>query len=199
MWVVITIASITGLIILFMLLFSVPLDMTFYAEKYDKVQFKVKALWLFGIVQKELKKKKKQVGEKDANKPNRRNRRPGIRTVIEILKTRGLLRRVAIFLKELLKCLRMKELAGYFRIGLDDAADTGFLFAIIGPAISFLNYPCSIKVEPAFADAVFEGHLKGTVRIRPIKLIPPLLRFFFSRPAFKVFKVLFLARWRKQK
>ena len=202
MWVIATLASLAVLIIL---VFCVPLDMTFHIEAYGKPNFRVKLSWLFGLVSKELRKGKKEPEEKRKvvkGKPKRRKRGIRARTVLRILRTKGLLRRLGRLLRDIVSRLTIRQFRIDFRIGLDDPADTGLLFAIIGPATFFLG--CSwrhqINVEPSFEDeAVFEGYLYGTVRLRPIQLVPPCMRFVFSLSTIRVLKVLVLAKWKRRK
>ena len=87
-------------------------------------------------------------------------------------------------------------------MGLDNPADTGLLFALIGPAIFFLSrsVPCQIRVQPSFeGEAAFQGYLHGAVRLRPIRLVTPIVRFAFSLAAIRVVKILVLARWKRKK
>lgn len=89
-----------------------------------------------------------------------------------------------------------------FRAGLGNPADTGLLFALIGPAASRLSssFPRQIRVEPSFEDeTAFEGHLSGTVRLQPIQLVPPLMKFAFSSATIRTVKKLVLTRWKRKK
>ncbi|MFQ5787179.1 MAG: hypothetical protein ACE5H1_04290, partial [Thermodesulfobacteriota bacterium] len=53
-----------------------------------------------------------------------------------------------------------------------------------------------IKVMPSFEDeTVIKGYFHGTLRLRPIQLIPPFARFVFSLPTIKALKVLALTKW----
>ena len=202
MWVVVVLASLAVLIIL---VFCVPLDMTFHMEAYGRPKFRMRLLWLFGLVSKELGKGKRKPEEKKRvaeGKPKHRKRRIRARTLIKILRTKGLLRRLGGLLRDTISRLSIKEFKANFRVGLDDPADTGLLFAIIGPAIFFLSssWHNQIRVEPSFEDeAIFEGYLYGTVRLRPIQLVPPFIRFIFSLSTIRVLKVLVLTKWKRKK
>ena len=196
MWPLVVIAVLAGLIALAVVVFCIPVDMTIKLERYGNLQTRVKLLWLFGLVHKDLRRGKK------VSEEQKRRQQPSIAVMIEILKTRGFVRRVTRFMKEAFKSLRIKDLTAYFRIGLDDAADTGILFSIFSPAFSVCDFLRSypVRLEPSFADeAVFEGYLNGTVRIWPIQLVPPMTRFVFSAPTMKAVKVFFAHRRRKRK
>jgi hypothetical protein len=174
-------------------------------EAYRRQKFSMRLLWLFGLVSKELRREKREPEEKERvaeGKPKRRKRRIRTRTILQIIKTKGLLRRLGGLLRDTTSCLSIKEFRANFRVGLDDPADTGLLFAVIGPAIFFLSssWHHQIRVEPSFEDeAVFEGSLYGRVRLWPIQLVPPFIRFVFSLFAIRVLKVLVLTKWKRKK
>ena len=188
---VIVIAVLAGLLILVFVVFCIPVDITFNFERYDGLKTRVRVIWLFGLVHKELTRKKKLTKEK------RRKKKPGIRNALGMLRMPGFLRRIALLVKQVINNIRIKEISAHFRIGLDDVADTGILFSILGTVISLFHYYSnySVRLEPSFADSVvFEGYFNGTVRFQPIRLIPPLSRFIFSRPILRAIKDFFISR-----
>ena len=139
MWVVAILASLAGLVIL---LLCVPLDMALRMDVYGRPKFSLRLAWLFGLVSKEIRKGKKKPEEKKRvaeGKPKPRKRRVKARTVFEILQTRGLLGQFKRLLKDIFSRLKIRDLIVNLRVGLDNPADTGLLFAIIGPAIFFLS------------------------------------------------------------
>jgi len=201
LWVVVALASLAALIIL---VFCVPLDIAFHVEAYGRPKFRMRLLWFFGLVSKELGKGKRRLEEKRRvaeGKQKRRKRWIRAKTILKILRTKGLLRRLGGLLRDTISRLRIRELRADFRVGLDDPADTGLLFSVIGPATLFLSsfLHHQIKVEPSFKDeAVFEGFVYGTVRLWPIQLIPPFIRFVFSLSTIRVLKVLVSTKWKRK-
>jgi len=201
LWVVISLASL-AVILIFVL--CVPLDMTLHADVYGKPKLRLKLSWLFGLVSKEVtrgkepKEKKKLVKEK--RKPREGKRR--LRDILEILRTRGLLSQLKRLLSDVLSRLKIRDLIADFRVGLGDPADTGLLFALIGPATFWLNSSLShqIRVQPSFeGEGVFEGYSHGVVRLRPIQLVIPFLRFAFSIATIRVAKRLVLTKWKRKR
>jgi hypothetical protein len=162
-------------------------------------------VWFFGLVSKEITRGKKVPEEekgvaKGKQKPGKR--RIKARSIFQILRTRGLLKQLKRLLQDILKCLKIRDLKVNLRIGLDDPADTGLLLALIGPATFFLGSSRvhEIRVQPSFEDeAVFEGYLHGAVRLVPIQLTIPFLRFVFSLAAIRTAKTLVLAKWKRTK
>ena len=200
MWVIAVLAS---LVILLIVVLCVPIDMVLHADGYGRPKFRLRLSWLFGLVDKEITRGKKQPeGKKEAEikrKPGKR--RWGIRWIFEILKARGLPGQSYDLLKSILSRLRIRNLAVDLRIGLDNPADTGFLFAVIGPALAFLNprFPHQIRVQPSFEEAVLEGYSYGRVRLRPIQLVTPFLKFAFSPAAIRAVKILVVSKWKRKK
>ena len=202
MWVIVALAS---LVVLIILILCVPIDMSFHMEVYGRPKFKMRLVWLFGLVNKELGRKKREPDENEKvteGKPRRTKWRIKARTILQIIKTKDLLRHLGSLLRDIISRLKIKDFSANFRVGLDDPADTGILFATIGAATSLINpyWHHQIRVEPSFEDeVVFEGDSCGTIRLSPIQLAPPLMRFVFSLSTIRVLKVLFLTKWKRKK
>ncbi|MFC1980486.1 DUF2953 domain-containing protein [Chloroflexota bacterium] len=202
MWVFAILAGLAALIIFAL---SMPLDLKLHIDVYGRPRFRVTLAWPFGLVRKEIAKKgkKPEVREKTVEgKRKPREKRPGARIILEILRARGLLRQIKILLKDILRIPKIKNLEADLKVGLGDPADTGLLFALIGPTTSFLgaSFPKEMKVQPSFSDeAILEGSLYGALRLRPIQIIPPVLRFIFSLPTLRVAKILVVTKWSRKK
>lgn len=199
MWVIVVVAS---LAILVFLILCVPLDMALHADIYGKPKFRLRFSWLFGLVSKEITgKKEKPEKEKRVVKVKRKHRWRDARVIFTILRTKGLLRQLKdLIIKGVFSHLKTRDFVADFRIGLGDPADTGLLFAFIGPATVFFgsSHRHQIKIEPSFGDdAILEGYSHGTVRLHPIQLVPPLLKFIFSLTTIRVARTLILSQWRR--
>ena len=182
--------------VLVVLALSVPVDVVLDLDTVARPKFRVRLTWLFGLVSKEVRK-----GEKRPEKKERRRKRPGIRAIVEILRARGFLSQLQKLIRDTFRCLEIKRLECDLRVGLDDPADTGLLFAVVGPITIFLGNSLfrRIRVWPSFEEAVFEGHAHGVIRVQPIKLFPPLMRFIFSLLTLRVLKKLVLTKWKRRK
>lgn len=202
MWVIATLASLAAVIILVL---CIPLDAVLRIDVHGRPKSQVRLVWLFGLVSKEVTKGKKVPEEKrrgaeDKRKP--RKRRLKARTIFPLLRTKGLLKQLKRLLLDILKCFKIRDLRVNFRVGLDDPADTGLLFSLISPVTFFLGSSRvhEIRVEPSFEDAfVFEGYLSGALRLVPIQLAIPFLRFVFSLATIRTAKTLVLAKWKRKK
>ncbi len=202
MWVIATLASLAAVIILVL---CIPLDAVLRIDVHGRPKSQVRLVWFFGLVSKETTRGKKVPEEEkgvaeDKQKP--RKRRIKARTIFQILRTKGLLKQLKRLLQDILKCFKIRDLRVNFRVGLDDPADTGLLFALISPATFFLGSSRvhEIRVEPSFEDAfVFEGYLSGALRLVPIRLAIPFLRFVFSLATIRAAKTLVLTKWKRKK
>ena len=200
MWVLIALAS---LLVIIIVVLSVPLDLVFRVEVYGRPRFRMRIRWLFGGVSREIRRGEKKPEEKKRVTEVRRKagKRPKVKTMVKILRTRGLLRQFKRLLKGVFRQFRIRDLAADLRVGLHNPADTGLLFALLGPAVFFLNsaLPCQIRVQPSFGDeAALEGYLHGEVRLQPIRLVGPLAEFAFSLPTMRVAKAMVLGKWKRK-
>lgn len=200
MWVIVVIAS---LAVLLVFVLCVPLDMVLHADVYGKPKVRLRFSWLFGLVSKEITGKKEEPVEKRRVAKGKKKRRwRDTRVIFRILRTKGVPRRFKELLKDLFSCLNFRDLVADFKIGLGDPADTGLLFTLLGPATVFLGSSRlhQIRFEPSFSDdAILQGYSHGTVRLRPIRLVPPFLKFAFSLTAIRVAKTLILSKWKRKK
>ena len=59
------------------------------------------------------------------------------------------------------------------RVGLDDPADTGQLWAVIGPMSAALSntWEEMITIEPVFHEPHFEFEGHGSIRLVPLQLV----------------------------
>lgn len=197
MWLIITLVS---LVVFFLLILSIPLDLALRLDVNGRVRFNLKLLWLFGLLGKELGTEKK--GKPKKAKPKKdKEKSKDARKVLKILRTKGLLKQIKVFVTDVFKSLSIRQLRADFRIGLDNPADTGLLFACIAPAFVFLNHPgrYSVNIKPFFEDeAILEGYMQAVIRLLPIKLVLPLLKFAFSFPTLRVIKAMVLIKWKRK-
>lgn len=201
MWGIVVPASLAIIIFLVLL---VPIDIAFHTYVPGKPKFSLRLAWLFGLVSREItgreKPEEKKKVVKGRKKPGRKINR--VKNIFELLRIKGLLMQVSVLVRRIIGCFKIKELSADFKVGLGDPADTGMLFAAIGPAalLSGSTFPCQIRIEPSFqSETTFTGRLNGTVRLQPIKLVVPLIRFVFSLATIRVIQKLVLTRWKRKK
>ena len=199
MWVVITLVSLAALIILFL---CIPLDLVFRANVDGKPKFSLSLIWFFGLFTTHLTPPGKKSEEKrltiSEGKPGDWLHR--LRMTYEILQTKGLFKQLVSFLRKTFKQIKVRELAGNLKIGLDNPADTGLLFAFIAPLNLAINYflPNPIKVEPLFTGESFiTGYLYGAIRLWPIQLAASIIGLAVSLPVLRAYKKMVLHKWKR--
>lgn len=199
MWIIATLA---GIAVLILLSLFIPLNLKWHIDIPGKPRFKTEISWLFGFVHKEITKKEEPPVTKKTVKSKAEKKVIGAKVLLQILRVKGLLQQVKILLKDTLKRIRLDALEVDFKLGLDDPADTGLLFAFIGPAACLFNafLPDMVKIQASFADeAVLEGSLDVALRLIPWLVVIPLLRFIFSPTGVKVTKILVALKWKSGK
>jgi hypothetical protein len=200
LWVIAVLAS---LAVLLLLALCVPLNTVVHADMYGKPKVRLRLSWLFGLVSKEITGEKEKPAEKKrAGKAKKKRWRVDTRIISRILSTKGLLRQLIELLKGVFSCFKFRDLVADLKIGLGDPADTGLLFAIIGPATAVFgsSHRHQIRLEPSFGDdAILQGYSHGKIRLHPVRLVPPLMKFTFSITTIKAVKTLILSKWKRKK
>ena len=190
MWVLITLAALLALIVL---LLSVPIDLAFSLEVYGRPKFKARFSWLFGLFSRDIEGKKKGDAalKKAVKKKASKKKRGGGRKALRLLTTRGLIRRLKALVLGILRRLEFREFRMDFRGGLENPVDSAMVFSLIWPAYLFLgpSFGRHVNLQVSFEGVAFlEGYCQGAVRLRPIRLAPPLARFIFSVPTLRAIK-----------
>ena len=94
-------------------------------------------------------------------------------------------RRLFRFIGDIWHAIHKQHVVLRMRIGLGDPADTGQLWAVVGPLSGMLAtvQEAMIEIEPEFIDTVFELDSSGNIRIIPLQLLSIVLGLLLS-PAF---------------
>ena len=73
------------------------------------------------------------------------------------------------------------------RIGLGDPADTGRLWALVGPLSGYLaaSGQAVIAVEPDFVDSVFEARGSGALSVVPLRMLGLVTGLLLSPPVWR--------------
>ena len=189
-------AIVLGLVFLVVLLLSIPIDLAFSyergkGERGEGSQSRMRIGWLFGLIGKELGGKKKAQDEKaqdekvQEKKPRKRNAKKGrmsVRGPLAMFAARGFSGRLFLLARRLARSIQVRDVDVEFQMGTGDPAETGQLFALIGPGLALArsSFSPNIRIDPNFVEETFRGHARGAVRAYPIRLIPPLIAFPLS-------------------
>jgi hypothetical protein len=185
--------ALAGLLILVILLLFVPVDLVFSLEAYGRLRFKARFSWLFGLLARDItdRKKKYTVPKKVVKEKAGKKKRGGGRKALRVLTTRGLIWRLKALVLGILRRLEFRDFRMDFRGGFENPADSAMVYSLIWPAYLFLGpaFGRNVQLQVSFEGVAFlEGRCQGAVRLRPIRLAPPLARFVFSAPALRAIK-----------
>ena len=89
------------------------------------------------------------------------------------------------FFSDLWTAVRKTNVRLFIRLGLGDPADTGRLWAAVGPLNALLGgmQGVTIMMEPEFLESTFELDSSGTIHLVPLQLTYVALALLLS-PAF---------------
>lgn len=162
---------------------AVPLEWVFtlrYEQGKRKSDSQIR--WLFGLV------RFKTTGSHDAdtvNKPDKRKKHRAKRrrsSPLAAVSVEGFAERLLTLLRRLLSSIHIRHLNVQARIGLGDAADTGRLWALVGPLSALLAMPRGawVYIEPDFTETVLDLKSNGRLRVVPLQVMTLLLVFLLS-------------------
>lgn len=112
--------------------------------------------------------------------------------VLAVLRQADFRRRVYRLIKDAFKAANLRELGFQMRLGLGDPADTGRLWAFVGPLnVAAQNVRnASISIEPEFMDAVIEFDTHGRFRFVPLQFLVLAVGFALSPPSRRAWRTL---------
>jgi hypothetical protein len=166
-------------------LLAVPLDLAFSLQRREGRQEASGTLrWLFGLVRVRLRRPRRRARgapERTGAKRGRRQGR-GARRMMAMLRIDGFRTRLLRLARDLLRRIRVRDLSLRVRLGLDDPADTGRLWGVVGPLAAILPWPrdARVAVEPDFGGEALEIDGRGDIRVVPLQLLWAILVFALS-------------------
>jgi hypothetical protein len=107
--------------------------------------------------------------------------------VLAAVRRQDFRRRLYRFTLDLWRSIGSKDVRVRARVGLGDPADTGMLWAVVGPVSGLLSSArdISIMIEPDFVDATFEVDGSGRLTFVPLQLVTLVLGLLVSPAAWR--------------
>ena len=173
-------------LLVFISLLAVPLSLSYQLCWRQAMTGSIRLQWLFGLVRIHLPLSRStpsaSTGEEDTGKKRVKKSSSRTSNPVAAIRSKPFRQRVFRFIRDLWHAIRKRDLILHIRIGLGDPADTGRLWAIIGPASGLLANidEAAIAIEPEFIDAVFELDSSGSIRIIPLQLVYLILGLLLS-------------------
>ena len=185
----------TGLLVFILLavaLLAVPLTLTCELSSRPGHRNVVAIGWAFGLSscrvplergKKEPVKPKPEEPAKERPSGNRMDLGRGL----AVIRQEGLRRRLARFAGDLWHAVDKEDVEVDLRIGLGDPADTGQLWAVVGPVAGVLQGARSARVSivPDFVDAALEYDGRGRFRLIPLRVLYLFVALMLSAPVWR--------------
>lgn len=175
--------TLAGIGALFAALLAIPVQIRFSATMDGSVSGLQKAgrlRWAFGVVDVPLGGKpgtgaRPRRASTPVPRPTRLDRR-------KLLRNPAFWSQLKRLFGKLLREVRWQAFRLEARFGMDDPADTGMLWGLLGPAVAAAVPPrANVMIQPVFDRATFAFDANGEFRVIPLK-VAWLLALFFASP-----------------
>ncbi len=187
-----------GLIGLVFLLLAVPVAVDFRVEGTDSLSGQAGVRWMFGLVRiripfprggapgRKSEEESRATRARDGSGPRGRGR-----SVLAALRQSAFRGRVYRLAGDLVRAIHVRRVRLRMRLGLGDPADTGLLWALLGPVNAVAQWRnADVRIEPDFLDPVLEFHAEGGVEIVPLRFVILAIGFAISPPTIRAWRTL---------
>ncbi|MDH5538462.1 MAG: DUF2953 domain-containing protein [Rhizobacter sp.] len=180
-----------------LLLLAVPLHVTLRFEGIEAFGGELELRWLFGLVRFRVQipgEGKKATAAGAIVSKAREQPRPGGggAHVLAALRQAAFRSRLYRLVNDLVAAVHPRELRLRVRLGLGDPADTGRLWALLGPlnaAAQDLS-DAQVRIEPEFIDAVLEFQAHGRLLLVPLQILALAAGFALSPASIRAWRAL---------
>jgi len=180
----------TGLLtflLVIIVLLAIPIALRYQVSWQGALQGEIRLYWAFGLVRLRIPVSAAQSAPsqiEQAPQTHRRKKRSARRksNPLAAIRQRAFRRRVLRFIREFWCAIQKRDMNLRIRIGLEDPADTGQLWALLGPVAGMLANirQVSIGIEPEFSASTLELDSSGWIRIVPLQLLYLILALLLS-------------------
>lgn len=187
-----------GLFGLVTLLLAVPLVVVFRFEGLEALSGQVAVRWLFGLVRLRVRvpgsrQTRDPQSARDRGKTRQKPGKGGRRlNITGVLRQAAFRRRVYRLLKDFFGAVHLHRLRLHMRLGLGDPADTGRLWALVGPlnAAAQNLRGAEVWIEPEFTDPVLEYQTEGRLLLIPLQVLALAIGFALSPASIRAWRTL---------
>ena len=164
-------------LLVIIVLLAVPVTLTYRLTWRRSFKADMTLQWLFGLVSVQLPSTSsgRSKGERKIVSQNEPKKSPASRKTnpIAALRQKAFRQRLFRLISDVWRTVRKQHVKLRIRVGLGDPADTGLLWAVVGPLSGMLAtvQDAVIEIEPEFIDTVFELDSSGNIRIIPLQLL----------------------------
>lgn len=174
------------LAITLLVLLAVPVSLKFEFGQQHANNDHIELSWFFGMLshrflfQHELATSPKKTSNKSTHQAQATKGRG--KTIFKLLLQQRFRHRLFQFLSDVWRSTSKQDIQFHIRAGLGDPADTGRLWALIGPTSAAMAHvhQHAVVIEPDFIHAALEINGSGTIQFIPLQLIFIALKLIFS-------------------
>jgi hypothetical protein len=195
------VAALVALDAVVVALLAVPIVLVIDAERVDTLRASWRVRWLFGLV--DVRRARGGHTRPSTERPHAPKvtparadpRRRGTRIGIAVLRTRGLLWRVARLVWDLGRRVQLQEFHARTVFGFEDPAETGVVYGFLSPLLMMAKRAgLDVDCHPMFLESGVRGTVRGTVRVRPLSVVGPLAAFLVSPAVLRSMRAAWRAR-----
>jgi len=172
---------------LVVILLAIPVTLTYQLSWRETLSANLRLIWAFGLVRADVSPPPGKAGtdkpdaarKKDDRRKKAKGRKPDFLAAIRLPSFR---RRILAFVSDVWRAIHKENVRLLVRLGLGDPADTGQLWAVLGPLSGMLARlrDIRISIEPDFLDTTLEVDSSGTVRMIPLRIAIIMLGLLLS-------------------
>lgn len=186
---------IAGLLGLVFIVLAVPVGVEFRLEGIEPFTGYLRVRWLFGLVRFRVPvpragKPKAEAEPKAARPRAPRKARGRRRNVVAALRQPAFRGRVYRLIGDVVGAVHLHRLRLLARVGLGDPADTGCLWAVVGPLNAMALPNTELRIEPEFVDPVLEFETDGRLLLVPLRVLVLAVAFALSPPTIRAWSTL---------
>ena len=177
---------------LIIILLAMPVTVTYQLSWREKPSGDARLNWAFGLVRADvsLDRETSERGKPGAarKKAARQRRSTGKKTNVAAgIRQPAFRRRILRLTSDVWHAIHKKNVELLVRLGLGDPADTGQLWAVLGPLSGMLGQCRDIRIaiEPDFLEATLAVDSSGTIRVIPLRMVIIALGLLVSPPIWR--------------
>jgi hypothetical protein len=178
-----------AILLVLLALLAIPIDFVYRVSWDGQFQGELHVQWLFGLLHVRVPLEKPSSTETTKESPARqtKQKKPKAKRKTNPLaawRLRSFRQRIWKFVRDLWRAIHKRDLHLQLQIGLDDPADTGRLWAILGPLSAICTQSKSVQIDiaPDFTDSHLEFNSSGNIRIIPLQLLAIIIGLLLSPP-----------------
>lgn len=181
-----------------LVLFALPLDVAFRVEGVEALHGQITIRWMFGLVRFRIRipgvsepPQAPKVSPQAATvraKPEKRSRTH----LLAVLRQAAFRQRVYRLVADLLGAVHLHRLRLRMRLGLGDPAETGRLWAMLGPlnGLGQNLRNVDLQIEAEYIDPVFEFQAQGRLLLIPLQFLILAIGFALSPASIRAWRTL---------